>query len=209
MKAIALAALVALSAAGCAVSGTELRSMPALGPELARVHRCPKIVGLDQRPEGGAKLCFSFLSLEVTAEAMNAVTLAQSVGFLVPMIPLTPHEPTRGEPLEVNLSLATREPYRFDPWRVTVLTARGETIRVSRVRTNVRAGGGVHTVELDPNARGPMPLSAWFFLTFERHVPIDQEFALTLALIGPDGADVPTPLIRFKRGQISYSGSVP
>jgi hypothetical protein len=204
-----LAVCGASSLAGCAVSGSELRSMPTLGPEAAVVHACAKKSGMLYRPAGGAELCFTIHGVEVEAEAMNAEPTAAAIGFLFPLIPYGPEKTEPSQPLEIELWLMTKERYAFDPWRALVRTAQGETIGVSRVRINVSDERGVHTVELDPRAPGAHALPTRFFLTFEKHVAPEQEFVLTFQLIGPDRAEVPVPTIRFEKGEISYLDSVP
>jgi hypothetical protein len=206
---VVLSLLATMSLAGCAIYGRELRSMPTVGPEAAVVvHRCPSN-GIVYWPAGGAELCFSYVGVEVEAEAMNAEHTAFAIGPLLPLIPFFPKKAERSEPLEVELGLLTKERYGFDPWRVLVRTAQGEVIGVSRVETNVRDDHGVHTVELDPHARETRELPGRFFLKFERHVALEQEFFLTLQLIGPGGAEVPVPTIRFRQGKVSYLGSIP
>jgi hypothetical protein len=205
----------ALLLGGCTIYGKEVRSMPALGPEAAVVHACPSAPKIWYSPPSGATICFSAQGVEAEVEATNRETTFLALGPLLPLVPIHSGEkPVSSRPLGVELAFRADVPYGFFPWRVSVRTAHGETIGVSEVETNVRdfRFGGVHTVKLDPQDQEARPLSTRyerFFLRFERPVVPEEEFSLTLHLLAPDGSDVELPRITFKKGRLSYLGTIP
>jgi hypothetical protein len=205
----------ALLLGGCTIYGKEVRSMPALGPDAAVVHACPSAPKIWYSPPSGATICFSSRGVEAEVEATNRETTFLALGPLLPLVPIQSGEkPISTRPLGVELAFRADVAYGFFPWRVSVRTAHGETIGVSEVETNVRdfRFGGVHTVKIDPQDQEARPLStryARFFLRFEKPIVPDEEFSLILHLIAPDGSDVPLPRITFKKGTLSYLGTIP
>jgi hypothetical protein len=196
-----LAVCASLSLAGCAIAGSELRSLPTLGPEAAIVHACPSEKGISySRPE---KLCFSIYGMEVEARAMNEKYTALFMGPLLPLFP-TPAESDGSRPLRIELDFRANERLAFAPWRASLRTEQGATLEVSRVQTNVRGATGVHLVEVDPRDREARLPASFFELTFAEHVPPEQEFVLSLEIIDPSGAALPMPTIRFSAGKIRF-----
>jgi hypothetical protein len=212
---IVFALASALLLGGCTIYGKEVRSMPAVGPEVAVVHACPGAPKIWYSPPSGGAICFSARGVEAEVKANNFETTFLALGPLLPLVPIHSGEkPVSSRPLGVDLAFRADVSYGFFPWRVSVQTAHGETIGVSEVLTNVRdfRFGGVHTVKLDPHDQEARLLStqyARFFLRFGRPVLPDEEFSLTLHLIAPDGSDVQLPTITFKKGKLSYLGTIP
>ena len=201
---------------GCTIYGKEVRSMPALGPDVAVVHACPTAPKIWYSPPSGGTICFSSQGVEAEVEATNRQTTFLALGPLVPLVPIQSGEkPASSRPLGVDLAFRTDVSYTFFPWRVSVRTARGEVIGVSEVETNIRdfRFGGVHTVKLDPQDQEARPLStryARFFLRVRKTGrPRRGVLSLTLHLVAPDGSDVPLPRITFKKGTLSYLGTIP
>ena len=207
---IALAVAAALSCGGCALFGTELRSIPTVGPEISAVYACPSS-DVHQAPPAGPERCFSVQGVSIEVEAKNAEPVAGAIGPF-PLVPFFHQRRSGTEPLTIELGFKTDEPYAFSPWDVSLQTDQGVTVRVSGVSTNVRYGYGVHTVAIDPRDAGARTLQThkWshFFLTFAKHIAPDHSFALTLHFVAPDGADVRIP-IEFKKGKVSYLWTIP
>jgi hypothetical protein len=194
---------LATSLAGCTVAGAEVRSVASLGPEAAVVHACPAAPKITYWPASAGAICYSIYGIEIEVRAETRRATAVGVGPILPLVWWFPRH-TDDSPLEIGIFLKTEEPFTFDPWRASVRTLQGEGLFVTRVMTNVHG----HTVDIDPRA-ARLPAHARFFLTFEKHLPPEQEFELAIPLVGPDGTDVPLPTVRFAPGKVRYLGTVP
>jgi hypothetical protein len=207
---IVLALAAALSSGGCAVYRTELTSIPTFSLGTPALYECPRAGG-HYAPPSGAGLCFSIHGIRIEVEAYNAQPVAGAFGPF-PLIPFFCPKSTSTRPLTVGLGFKTDQPYTFAAWDVSLQTEQGETVRVSGVSANVRDGRSIKKVAIERRDAEALTTGAHvsnrFFLTFAKHVPPEQKFALTVRLVAPDGVDVQIP-IRFKRGKFSYLGTIP
>lgn len=188
-----------LACGGCAVVETDLRSIPTFGPEIPTAYPCPKGAGVQSEPASGARLCFSIRAVKVEIEAHNAQPAALAFGP-IPVVPFFPRRRPDTKPLTIELAFQPDRPYSFSPWEMTVETEQGEVVRVSAVDGKSRAEEGARVLAAHDWRR--------FSLTFEKHLPLEQRYSLTVLLKGADGSEVRVP-IRFKKSKVSYFGSVP
>jgi hypothetical protein len=207
---IALALVATLSLGGCAIYGTELTSVATFGPDALVVYECSRS-DVHFVPPSGARRCFSIQGIRIEVEVDNREPVAGAIGPL-PLIPFFHPGGTNTLPLKVHLGFEPSAPHAFAPWNASLETDQGETVGVTGVSMNVRDGSGVHTVALETRDAEARTLEAnrWsrFSLTFGRHIPPEQSFALTIQLRAPDGTEVRVP-VRFKKGKVSYLGSIP
>jgi len=105
---VSLVLVAAVSLGGCTVYGTELRSVATVGPETAKVSRCPSISELFYMPASGARLCFSAHDVAIEVEAQNADPLFFAIGPLVPLFPWWPDR-SNPKPLTIAVGFKTND----------------------------------------------------------------------------------------------------